>query len=525
MAQRWNPGEIKNVRIMGGMKDPTKHRWMLGIKDGEPVCDFTGLIEILRAELAHGLKPGIVLDEVPWELAQRIAPGPPSAETMKYWNPNYGNDGPPANYDLWKKYVKQFVSACIDAFGYEEVSTWQFRVTTEPDNDRHWGGTWEEYLIHYDHTVHAVTELIPNAWIGPGNFIAFWLAADGNKHQLGTVEEFVRHCARGRNFSTGKTGSRMTFLAFSCYSISTSPRPDTRSFGFDAAFRKARKIISSYPELGAYLDNDAMPGWFPIEIHEYGDLPSLQGECLWMTEWMAGYHAYMMDLAYNSYGIYKFSFWFQSQFYNQIYPYVRVSQMLDEMQGGTLVEVRKQTASESPKLKHGAISAWKDGSLYVLIYNFNWDPLHQGTLRGKRDHTIDNTITLTISGKSISAHRRWTVDHKIINEKNGNASWYHAMKAELDAHPDLQAQEGNYHVQRPWQGWKGPVEEIMFSQWAYADNGLYEKYKKLSEIGIVAADIPVRLSGKKIVYTSENFTQSGVQLLKFTPAQEKREKR
>ncbi|MCK5175984.1 MAG: hypothetical protein KAR47_21495 [Planctomycetes bacterium] len=59
----------------------------------------------------------------------------------------------------------------------------------------------------------------------------------------------------------------------------------------------------------------------------------------------------------------------------------------------------------------------------------------------------------------------------------------------------------------------------------YADNGLYEKYKKLSEIGIVAADIPVRLSGKKIVYTSENFTQSGVQLLKFTPAQEKREKR
>lgn len=52
----------------------------------------------------------------------------------------------------------------------------------------------------------------------------------------------------------------------------------------------------------------------------------------------------------------------------------------------------------------------------------------------------------------------------------------------------------------------------------YADNGIYEKYKKLSEIGIVATDIPVRLSRKEIVYTSKNFTQSSVQLLKFTPA-------
>ena len=332
------------------------------------------------------------------------------------------------------------------------------------------------------------------------------------------MRDFISHCAEGINYATGEKGTRVTFLAFSAYATSGSPKPDKRSFGHDIAFRKARKILDEYPELNAYLDNDAMPGWFAIEAHEYGDLSSLRGEWLWMTEWMAGYHAYMMDLAYNSYGVHKTSFWFQSQYYNQMYPYVRVSQMLDEMKGGTLVEVKKNTTSESTKVKYGAISAWKDGSLYVLTYNFNWDPLHQGTLRGKRTHTIDNTITLNISGKSISAHPRWTLDHKIVNEKSGNASWYYDLKAELDAHPDLEAEEGNYYVRIPKQGWKGPVEDIMFSQEAYADNGIYEKYKEFSEIGIVGTDIPVKCSGGKITYTSENFTQSGVQLLKFTPA-------
>jgi hypothetical protein len=96
--------------------------------------------------------------------------------------------------------------------------------------------------------------------------------------------------------------------------------------------------------------------------------------------------------------------------------------------------------------------------------------------------------------------------------------WQFSVHAPFQAKPELEANKGNYYIRLPKQGWKGPVEEIMFSRGAYADNGIYEKYKERSEIGIVAADIPVRLSGHKIICTSENFTQSGVQLLKFTPA-------
>ena len=136
-----------------------------------------------------------------------------------------------------------------------------------------------------------------------------------------------------------------------------------------------------------------------------------------------------------------------------------------------------------------------------------------------RDRACAKTdfINLNISGKSIAAHPRWKLDHRIISEKTGNDSWYYGLKDELDMHPDLDVREGNYHLRIPRQRWKGPVEEIMFSRGAYTDNGLDDKYEKLSQVGMVGTDIPVSYSGGKITFTSKPFTQSGVQLLKFTP--------
>lgn len=419
-SEYWKPAKVMNCRILGGMKDPRRHRWLLGVKIGEPICDFTGLIEILKRERAEGLTPGIILDNVPWALGHRKAPGPPSEKTMKYWA-KYGHSGPPVDFDVYKKYIRKFLMACIKAFGRKEVSSWQFRVGTEPDHDRI-SVDWEGYVKHYDHTVQVVTEIIPNVWIGPGNLIASWQ----DKHKAGyKLEAFLKHCAEGKNHATGKTGTRMNVLAFSAYTTSHSPGPTTLSLPHEFAFRKGRTLLEKYSVLDKYRDNDAIPDWFTIEAHEYGDLSSLLPgkEWLWMTEWMAGLHAYTMDMAYNEYGVRRTCFWSQKG-YGQFYPYVRVIQLLAEMEGGVLVKVRKRTKSQSDKVKHGAISVWKDGSLYVLVYNFNWDPLRTGpgSLK-RRTHSINNTITLTVSGRSISRHRKWKLDHKIINEQSGNGSW------------------------------------------------------------------------------------------------------
>jgi xylan 1,4-beta-xylosidase len=529
---RFQLSEMKNVRIMGGMKKPEEHHWLLSIEAGEPICDFSGLIDILSTELEYGITPAIVLDQVPWALAhwkEGFAYGKdiPTEETVEYWYKNYGYCGPPTDYGIWRKYVKKFIQACVDEFGKEEVTGWMFRVSTEPNNGGHWLATWDEYIKHYDYTVEAVLEVIPNAYIGPGNFIASWFAEDDgsyntdewNKRKLGTVDEFLAHCDSGTNYATGETGTRITFLAFSAYTNLSQEYPTTSSFPFLPAFRKARELLNGkYKSLHKYLgDNKAIPQWFAIDVHEYGDLPSLAGaEWLWMNEWMAGMHAYVMDLAYNDYGVNKTSFWFQSGF-NQLYPYVRVNQMLSQMEGGKLVKVKKKSVSESNKVKYGAISTWKEDTLFVLIYNFNWDPSHQGTLRWERNHTIDNTITLTISGENIAAHQGWLLNHTIINEKSGNASWYYDLKADLDAHPDLNTKTGNFYHRFPADGWEGPVEDIIASQGVFEENGLFNKYQDLSEIGTVGLNLPVALTNGKIIFKSESFTQSGIQLLKFTP--------
>tara|TARA_B100000809_G_C15140818_1_gene533257 strand:- start:486 stop:3782 length:3297 start_codon:yes stop_codon:yes gene_type:complete len=524
--------EMKNVRIMGGYKQADKHHWLKEVKNGEPICDFTGLIEILQSELDHGVRPAIVLDQVPWALAHwkdgyAYGKDKPSPETVKYWWKNYGYCGPAKDFLVWQKYVNKFVQACVDAFGKEEVTKWMFRVGTEPNNGNHWLATWEEYQMHYDYTVDSVLDVIPNAYIGPGNFIGMWLATKEagsskdiwNGRKLGSVEEFLEHCANGTNYATGEVGTRITYLAFTAYTNLATANPTANALPFESCFSKARQLLDGkYKSLRKYTtDNDVIPKWFAIDVHEYGDLPSLvDAEWLWQTEWMAGMHAYVMDLAYNQYGVYKTSFWFQKGF-GQFYPIARVCEMLHEMEGGTLVAVKKNTKAESEKLKHGALSAWKDGSLYVMIYNYNWDPLHQGTLKGKRDHSIDNTITLNIAGENIAKHKKWSLDHTIINEQSGNASWYYDLKEELDTHPDLTVKEGRFHARNAKEGWEGPVDKIIMSQKKYRKNGLYQKYEQLSKIGVVGKNLPVTITDGKVVYKSQPFTQSGVQLLKFTP--------
>jgi hypothetical protein len=132
-------------------------------------------------------------------------------------------------------------------------------------------------------------------------------------------------------------------------------------------------------------------------------------------------------------------------------------------------------------------------------------------------HTINNTITLNIAGESIAKHKKWTLDHTIINEKSGNGSWYYDFKEDLDNHPDLTPKEGRFYARNAKEGWNGPVENIIMSKKKYRKNGLQQKYEQLSKIGVVGKKIAVSLTDAKIIYKSEPFTQSGVQLLKFTP--------
>ncbi len=232
---------INCVRFLGGM-DQAKDDYFRGVAaDGTAQCDFSEALKILEGIRRCGYTPWIVLDNVPAAMSTR-----PTRN-------KYGNTEPPQDFELWSSYVRQLVQALVDRFGRDEVARWRFRVGTEPDlSPGHWSGTKEAYFAHYDHTVSAVTSVLPDADIGPGNIL------DPVKHaERGWGLEIVDHCARGQNYVTGKLGTSMKYFACSYYT--SVGNPDQR---FDEVIEKMRQKLAQYPQFAQV----------PVEVHEFGIL-------------------------------------------------------------------------------------------------------------------------------------------------------------------------------------------------------------------------------------------------------------
>ena len=56
---------------------------------------------------------------------------------------------PPKNLDVWRDFIRELVSHCIDRYGREEVRTWLWEVWNEPDFIGFWGGTEDQYFQMY----------------------------------------------------------------------------------------------------------------------------------------------------------------------------------------------------------------------------------------------------------------------------------------------------------------------------------------------------------------------------------------
>ena len=180
--------------------------------NGEVRTDFSGMIAQVRAALDAGYTPWPVLDNVPHSLSD-----PPE------WN-FYGNTAPPRDERLWHQYVRAAVQAMVDAFGRRTVGSWWFRVGTEPDCvPEHWTGTREQYFTHYDFTVDAVTSVLPDAQIGPGNI----LNPAEQEHRVFDKDQWgldiIDHAACGANACTGRRGTRMTWFSYSWYAFMGTP--------------------------------------------------------------------------------------------------------------------------------------------------------------------------------------------------------------------------------------------------------------------------------------------------------------
>src|SRR5215467_6598814 len=172
---------------------------------GNPFYDWTILDRIFDSFRATHLKPLVEIGFMPKALSTHPEPyrhNFPQGSIYTGWA------YPPKDYQRWAELVFQFVRHLRARYGDAEVKTWLWEVWNEPDID-YWKGTREEFLKLYDYTVDAILRAFPEARIGGPD-------STGPAHPKAAafLRAFLDHCAHGKNYATGKTGSHLDFISY-----------------------------------------------------------------------------------------------------------------------------------------------------------------------------------------------------------------------------------------------------------------------------------------------------------------------
>lgn len=166
--------------------------------------DFTKLIKNCHGILRVGAKLCLKIGNVP----------------AKYSADAYSigfdvNVLPPDDYDVYYDYIKAMAQALVDEFGRDEVLSWHFTCFTEYEN-YDWfkcdtpEETAEATCKMYDYIVDALQTVIgENVYVGAHSMT---VTEGGWDEGL-----FIKHCAQGTNYKTGKTGTRICCLSASYY--------------------------------------------------------------------------------------------------------------------------------------------------------------------------------------------------------------------------------------------------------------------------------------------------------------------
>ncbi len=196
--------------------------------------DFEPLIKNCRGILSLGAKPHLKLGSVPMKYT--------SEYSIEYFSTNVY---PPDDYGVYYDYIAAIAQALVDEFGKDEVLTWHFGVMTEYENSdwflaksRTAADTAVEFCRLYDCTVAALQNVIgENVYVGAHSMSV----SEG----LWDEEIFIRHCAEGTNYSTGKKGTRLCYLSASFYVSSPGDKNKGRK-SLPDMFKELRGYAEKY---------------------------------------------------------------------------------------------------------------------------------------------------------------------------------------------------------------------------------------------------------------------------------------
>ncbi len=196
--------------------------------------DFEPLIKNCRGIILMGAKPHLKLGNVPMKYSKDFKTGEFEVNIF-----------PPDDYNVYYNYIAALAQALVDEFGKDEVLSWRFGVMTEYENESWFSArsgkpkdTANEYCKLYDYTVAALQDVIgENVYVGAHSMSV----SEG----LWREQKFIRHCAVGTNYKTGKKGSRICYLSASFY-ISSPEDSNKGRKSLPDMFRELRSCAEFY---------------------------------------------------------------------------------------------------------------------------------------------------------------------------------------------------------------------------------------------------------------------------------------
>jgi xylan 1,4-beta-xylosidase len=173
---------------------------------GRPVYDWTILDRIFDTYRARGVRPYAEIGFMPEALSTKPLPYQHEWRPgLKYDVIGTGWSYPPTDYTKWAELVRQWVAHCVVRYGSAEVEKWYWEVWNEANGAAYWHGSPEEFYKLHDYAVEAVRRALPAARVGGMDAAGY-----GGKF----MQDFLAHCARGRNYATGSVGTPTDFISF-----------------------------------------------------------------------------------------------------------------------------------------------------------------------------------------------------------------------------------------------------------------------------------------------------------------------
>lgn len=245
------------VRILGGFNDgsdkgegnPAVRARDLAFRDAEGKIQTR--FELLEPRLRPYLDNGyteftFVLDNVTFAF-----PETPAVYML-------GQYQPPADMKEWKQFVSDFCRELEELLPAEALASIRFRVGTEMQDTRRFGGTQEQYEAFYAASVAGVREVLPGAKISFYNIAGANVFGIAERHNINTFNLVADNLYEPNPFADGLTPA-IDFISFSRYF----------SMGMDLVAHAAGvgevwvEFERRFPEL-----TDV-----PREIHEFGVAP------------------------------------------------------------------------------------------------------------------------------------------------------------------------------------------------------------------------------------------------------------